>query len=84
MVIDVRDSRERHSGTIAGSKQIHLGQLASRMEEIPKKKPLVTFCGGGYRGSTAGSMLLRHGYSEVYNLQGGFAAWSASGFPVER
>ncbi len=82
--IDVRDARERHVGTIPGSKKIHLGQLASRMDEIPKKKLLVTFCGGGYRGSTAGSILLRHGYSEVYNLQGGFAAWSAGGFPVER
>jgi hydroxyacylglutathione hydrolase len=84
VLIDVRDARERHSGTIPGSKQIHLGQLASSMDEIPKKKPLVTFCGGGYRGSTAASILVRHGYSDVYNLQGGFAAWSAGGFPVER
>jgi hydroxyacylglutathione hydrolase len=54
------------------------------MDEIPKKKTLVTFCGGGYRGSTAASILMRHGYPEVYNLQGGFAAWSAGGFPMER
>jgi hydroxyacylglutathione hydrolase len=81
ILVDVRDSREKHAGLIPEAMSIHLGQLATRMEEIPKKKPVVTFCGGGYRGSTAASILQRHGYSDVYNLQGGFSAWSASGFP---
>jgi hydroxyacylglutathione hydrolase len=82
ILVDVRDSREKHAGLIPGAMSMHLGQVASRMEEIPRNKPVVTFCGGGYRGSTAASILQRHGYGDVYNLQGGFSAWSLGGFPL--
>ncbi|QLH74521.1 MAG: MBL fold metallo-hydrolase [Methanomassiliicoccales archaeon] len=82
VLIDVRDMKEITSGTVPGAKMIHLGMLQSKIGELPKNKPIVTFCGSGFRGSCAASILLRNGFSKVMNLSGGFEAWTSSGFQM--
>lgn len=81
---DVRDRKESAQGIIEGAKLIHLGEVHARMAEIPKNKTVVTYCGSGFRGSCAASMLMRNGYTKVENLHGGFNAWKAGGFPIVR
>jgi len=42
--------------------------------------PLIVCCYHGNMSQSAGEMLAEQGFSEVYSLNGGFAAWAAS-FP---
>lgn len=78
LAIDVRTESERGQGpVIPGSLHIPLGSLQSRLGELPRDKPLLVFCAGGYRSSIAASLLRRHGFTGVSELAGGAAAWPA-------
>ena len=79
LVIDVRTATERSHRQIAGSLHIPLSRLIERMQEIPRDRPVVLHCAGGYRSSIAASALQRAGYARVSELAGGIAAWEAAG-----
>jgi len=38
----------------------------------------VVHCASGYRSSIAASLLAQHGFTQIADLVGGFAAWNAS------
>jgi rhodanese-related sulfurtransferase len=91
-VLDVRTPDEFNSSHIKGATLIpvsnafgsNLSQdslLKVRIDEVPKKKVLV-YCRTGHRSGTAGTMLVNAGYSQVYNMIGGIAAWADAGYPV--
>jgi rhodanese-related sulfurtransferase len=82
VVIDVRNGAERDAGFIPGSVHIPLAQLHQRIQEIPTDQPVVTYCAGGWRSSVAASMLRHHNNSDVSDLLGGFAAWTATHQPA--
>ncbi len=75
-VLDVRTPSEREEGAINGSGHIPLAELAGRIDEVPRHRPVVVLCAGGYRSSVAASLLRRAGHSDVSDLLGGFAAWT--------
>ncbi len=78
--LDVREPHEYAAGHIDGAINVPLGVLQSRMEIIPRDRPLVTYCGMGERSTSAASILERAGLTEVLNLEGGIRAWNAAGF----
>jgi hydroxyacylglutathione hydrolase len=80
--VDVRTPREREQKAISGSTNIPLNRLLDRLDELPKDRPLVVFCAGGYRSSIAASLLHRHGFTRVSEIAGGIAAWEAARLPV--
>ena len=82
VVVDVRTAGERTPRAIAGSLHVPLGELASRLAEVPADRPLILTCAGGYRSSIASSLLRRAGRREVAELAGGMAAWEAAGQPT--
>ncbi len=83
-VLDVRDGNHRaEQGAIPGSLHIYIGQLASRLDEVPRDRPIATHCDVGYKGSLAASLLTAHGIGPVVNVLGGFAAWKNAGYPLE-
>jgi len=82
-VLDVRAPGEWQAGHIPGCLNLPLDQLAGRLDEIPRDRPLVVSCQGGYRSSIAASLLERSGIPVQGDLIGGFSAWSSSGQPVE-
>jgi hydroxyacylglutathione hydrolase len=83
LAIDVRTPLERSQKFIAGSRHIPLNHLAERAVEIPKDRPLLIHCAGGYRSSIAASLLERLSYSRVAEIAGGLAAWELAKLPVE-
>ena len=83
-VLDVRGHAEWEAGHLPGVKNISLGFLSDRLEEIPRDRPLVVHCQSGARSAIATSVLRAKGFSNVVNLTGGFAAWQDAGHPVER
>jgi hydroxyacylglutathione hydrolase len=81
VVLDVRNSGERDGGYIPGSVHIPLAELARRAGELPAGRPLVAYCGGGWRSSVAASLLRRTGHQDTSDLLGGYAAWRAVNEP---
>jgi rhodanese-related sulfurtransferase len=76
-VVDVREWQEKH---IEGSCNMPLNHLAERLTDVPHDREVVVHCASGYRSSIAASLLERHGFTQVADLVGGFAAWEASQF----
>ena len=81
-VLDTRKNEEWESGHIEGAVNIFVGHLAERLSEIPKDKSTIVYCSAGYRSGLAASILLRAGYTEVYNVVGGITAWLSLGLPI--
>lgn len=74
-VLDVREPDEFASWSIPGSRNVPLGQLASRLAELPRDRELVAVCAKGTRAATAAGELERAGLV-VDVLDGGMDAWS--------
>ncbi len=81
-LIDVRTPRERDQKFIDGSLSIPLNHLSERMEELPRSRPLLLYCAGGYRSSIAASLLQQRGFDRVSEIAGGLAAWEAAKLSV--
>jgi rhodanese-related sulfurtransferase len=86
LVLDVRATAEFSSGRIPKSKNIPAAEVAKRLDEIAKfkDKPVIVTCGGGGRASAAMRVLKQNGFTDVYQLQGGFGAWLQASLPVEK
>jgi glyoxylase-like metal-dependent hydrolase (beta-lactamase superfamily II)/rhodanese-related sulfurtransferase len=80
-VVDVRGPGEVANGTVPGALTIPLAQLTSRLHEVDAARPVVVYCGGGYRSMIAASVLRRHGAGDVSDLLGGYEAWRLRAIP---
>jgi NADPH-dependent 2,4-dienoyl-CoA reductase/sulfur reductase-like enzyme/peroxiredoxin family protein/rhodanese-related sulfurtransferase/TusA-related sulfurtransferase len=74
-LIDVRTKDEFELGAIHGSVNIPIDEIRDRMSEISKQKKIILYCSVGLRGYVAGRILMQHGCSEVYNLNGGYKTY---------
>jgi rhodanese-related sulfurtransferase len=83
-VLDVREPYEFAAGHVPKAKLIPLGELPSRLAEIPKNVPVYVICRSGNRSAQASQILVSKGFSNIRNVQGGLLAWQAAGYPVER
>jgi hydroxyacylglutathione hydrolase len=83
-VVDVRNRSEWDAGHLPGAIHIPGGHLPSRLDEIPRDKPVVLQCQSGSRSAIAASVLQRLGRTDVTNLLGGITDWQASGHEVVR
>ena len=70
VLVDVREPSEHAAGAIDGAVLIPLGQLASRVDELPPGPPIVVYCQSGGRSARAVAMLRELG-REAHNLVGG-------------
>ena len=77
LILDVRDAKEREAGAIPGSVGIPLGELRSRLSELPKNRELLVHCASGQRSYNACRVLMQHGYS-CRNLTGSYKTWKAA------
>ena len=77
-VVDVRSEAEHAGGHIEGAMNIPLAHLEARVGELPAGRPVAVHCEGGYRSAIAASVLQKHGRKDVFDLVGGYKAWSAA------
>jgi len=78
-VLDVREPDEWAAGHIPGATLIPLGQLASRLAEVPQDQQIVVVCRSGNRSATGRDILLDAGFAEVTSMGGGMNAWVSRG-----
>ena len=69
-IVDVRTPDEFRDGAYPGAKNIPLGDLGTRMGEIPKDKPVILYCASGARSSSAARAMKQAGYADVTNAGG--------------
>lgn len=86
LVLDVREQNEYNAGHIANSRHIPLGQLKDSINMLDKFKDqaIVVNCRSGNRSASACAILRKQGFSRVYNLAGGIAAWQRAQMPVNK
>jgi len=86
LIIDVRGSAEYEAGHIQGAVNIPLGQLSRKLKQLPRERPIVTYCNmhhrGESRGERAAAQLRERGY-QAQTLDGGYPGWKGQGLPVE-
>ncbi len=82
--LDVREQSEYDAGHIPGITLMPMGEVASRLSEIPKDKQVIVACQSGGRSSQVVAYLQEQGFINVHNLLGGFGAWERAKLPVER
>jgi phage shock protein E len=84
VLIDVREQVEYDAGHIPGVTLIPLGEIASRMSEIPTDKTVIVTCRSGNRSEQAADFLRANGFDNIHNMAGGILAWERAGLPVDR
>jgi hydroxyacylglutathione hydrolase len=81
-VIDVRQASEFEAGHVPGAIHIGAGELADRLDALPRDRTIATVCASGYRSSVAASLLRARGFEQVVAVRGGLPDWEARGYPV--
>jgi phage shock protein E len=84
VVLDVREQWEYDEGHIPGVVLIPLGEVPSRLDEIPTDKTVIVTCRTGNRSGQATEFLRQNGFDNVHNMQGGIVAWEQAGYEVSR
>jgi rhodanese-related sulfurtransferase len=78
LVLDVRTCAEHAADKIEGSLSIPLGELRSRLDEVPTDRDLVLLCKTGERSSMGISILQGEGFTRLTDMIGGFDAWTGA------
>ena len=81
-VVDVREPGEWKGGQIHGARSIFVPDLVEQASQLDRSRPVVVYCGSGFRASIAASVLSREGFEQVHNLAGSIKAWKKAGYPL--
>lgn len=84
LFLDVRTPEEFEEGSIQGSINIEVDNLRQRLSEIKvaKDTPIVVNCYVGLRAYLAIMILRSHGYTNLYNLSGGYRTYSVYNYKL--
>jgi rhodanese-related sulfurtransferase len=83
LVLDVREPEEYAHGHVPGAINLPQAELATRLDELPRDRPLYVLCQSGSRSLRSAQFLKQMGFDHVANVAGGTAAWQASGRPLD-
>lgn len=75
ILLDVREDWELAVARLDPHLHIPLGQLETRVAEIPRHVPLCVLCHSGVRSAAAVRFLTDVGFTDVRNVRGGMVAW---------
>lgn len=83
VVIDVRPAEEYEVAHLPYARSMPVGEIASRLAELPKGKDIVAYCRGPFClfSQEAYQLLSRKGY-RMHKLLDGVSEWQAAGMPL--
>ncbi|GGS87322.1 sulfurtransferase [Planobispora rosea] len=81
LLLDVREDDEWHAGHAPEAVHIPLGELQTRVTELPAGKTVYVVCRVGGRSAHAAAWLNAVGY-EAINVGGGMQSWAFAGRPM--
>src|SRR5262249_27347457 len=82
IVLDVREPEEFANGHVPGAVNLPQADLATRLEEVARDRPVFVICQGGFRSLRAAQFLRQRGFADVVSVKGGTEAWRAAGGEV--
>lgn len=84
VLLDVRTPHEFLEGHITRSKNVALSELMRRVEvEFPDKdETIFVYCQSGSRSNQAVGLMMRLGFTHVYNMTNGLLAWKSKGYEL--
>jgi thioredoxin len=83
-LLDVRTSKEFVKGHLLKAKNIDWNNAESFKNQVlslDKTRPVLVYCYSGGRSANAMEYLLKEGFKNVINMNGGFLKWAAKGKP---
>jgi len=83
VLLDVREPEEFAREHVSGAVNVPQADLATRLDEIPRDRPILTICQSGSRSLRSAQFLQQQGYQSVATVVGGTRAWREAGRPVE-
>lgn len=83
VLIDVRTKDEFDTGHIANAINVPVDDIRDRLNDIPKDKEILIYCGVGLRGYIASRILQGHGYNKIKNLSGGIRTYNVANAKVK-
>lgn len=80
VILDVRTPAETAQGKVANALEIDIQSpnFKQQIEALDKDKTYLVYCKAGGRSARACSAMQEMGFNELYNLEGGFTAFSAA------
>ena len=77
-IIDVRTLDEFNGGTIQTAMNIdfYSKNFKKNINAFDKNRPVFVFCAKGGRSSSACKIFKEEGFKVIYDLEGGYTAWS--------
>lgn len=84
VILDVRTLDEYLAGHIEGAVQIDYydPSFAAAVGALDRSSTYLVYCRSGVRSAAATDLMAERGFSDLSNLEGGTAAWTAAGYPL--
>jgi thioredoxin 1 len=84
-LLDVRTPGEYKDGHLKNAQNIDYKSEAfkEQLSKLDKTKPVFVYCLGGVRSAAAANVLHESGFTEVYDMTGGYLKWTSADKPVE-
>lgn len=79
LVLDVREPGEVATGHIPEAVNLPQADLATRLDQVSRDRPVALVCQAGYRSPRAARFLIQAGFTDIVSVAGGTAAWAESG-----
>ena len=83
-LIDVRTPEEFIDGHLKNAQNINFydDNFLTLMNNLDKSKPVYLYCRSGGRSGSAAKKLEAQGFTEIYDLKGGFLDWQNNNFEI--
>lgn len=86
LLLDLRPAEQYQAGHLTGARQMNGEQILKASDTLKKhkEKAVVVYDDSGSLGAAAVRQLTAQGFTRVFTLRGGLAAWRADNLPVSR
>lgn len=80
VILDVRTDEEYNAGHIKGAKHFDFYNqyFEDSLATLPKDQTYLVYCHSGGRSTRTCGKMMEKGFKKIYNLKGGWQAWSAA------
>ena len=83
ILIDVRERDEYLPRHAHNAVNIPMSEFIARIAEVPQDQDVLVICEHGPRSTNVVRYLMRQGYTQVINVDGGTEMWESAGLPMD-
>jgi rhodanese-related sulfurtransferase len=85
-LIDVRTAEEFVLDRLEGAQNYNFrdSDFKDRLKALDKAKPILLYCAAGGRSIKTSELLIKYGFKDIYELEGGIHAWIEKEKPLAK